>query len=62
MDSVKEIQLLGHRAEKLTDGSDSVVTADLGQHSTGVEQRAGAQLEEVRRRWEAKPWKRQVTL
>lgn len=40
VDSVNEIQLLGHRAEKLTDGSDSVVTADLGQRSTGGEQRA----------------------
>lgn len=46
----------------MTDGSDSMVTADLGQRSTRVEQRAGAQPEEVRRRWEAKPWKRQITL
>lgn len=56
--SEKEMWLLGHRAEKLTNGCDSVVTGDLDQHSTGVEHRVEVQLEEMRRRCEAKPGKR----
>lgn len=57
--SEKEMWLLGHRAEKLTSGCDNVVTGDLDQHSIGVEHRVEVQLEEMRRRCEAKPGKPQ---
>lgn len=56
--SEKEMWLLGHTAEKLTSGCDSVVTGDLDQHSPGLEHRVEVQLEEMRRPCEAKLGKR----